>query len=120
MRSHKAKKMAAVTLMEASVFLAALIAFVPFISWVLLAIITGVGAYHRGHDVVGWALLSLILLGPFALLWVLVTGRNEETLETRALAKGKMKRCFTCAELVKFKAAVCRYCGAKFAKFNEG
>ncbi len=94
-------------------FLTILTMLAPFIGWVLLAIVSGVAAYHRGRDVVGWALLSFLLLGPFALLWVLVSGRNEETLEQRAVAKGKMKRCFTCMELVKFKAVLCRYCGAE-------
>ena len=100
-------------------FLALFTTLLPLWGWILFAVVTGVAAYYRGRDVVGWLALSLLFLGPFALLCVLVIGNNQSVLDTRALKKEIMKQCNTCAELVKPAANKCRYCGTDFTSEIE-
>ena len=83
----------------------------PFWGWILLAIITGIAAYHRGRDVAAWAVLSFFVMGPFALICVLVMNRNQDELDQRSLKKVAIKQCPKCAEFIKRSATVCRYCG---------
>ncbi len=82
----------------------------PFLGWVLLTVVTGVAAYHRGRDVAVWTVLSFFVMGPFALICVLVMAKNQNELDQRALKNGTMKQCPDCAELIKPQAPKCRYC----------
>lgn len=92
-------------------FLTLLITFAPFIGWILLAIITSIAAHNRGRDVAGWFCLSLFLMGPFALICVLVMRPNQKVLDADALKNKTMQQCGACAELIKIEATICRYCG---------
>ena len=99
---------------SAIAILALLPILLPLWVWILLASVTGVAAYCRGRDVIGWLALSLLFFGPFALLCVLVMQPDQHVLETRSLKKERMKRCYVCAELVKYNAIKCRYCSTSF------
>ena len=89
--------------------------FFTLYSWALLATVTGIAAYHRGREVMGWVLLSFFLMGPFALICVLVMPPNERGLEQRTLEREKMKEnmkeCSKCGNLVKPEFSRCQQCG---------
>ena len=96
---------------------ALLLTLAPFIiAWILLAIVTSIAAHHRGRDAAAWGVLSLFIMGPFALICVLVMQVNQQELDERALQNGLAIRCSACEELIKPNAATCRYCGKVFFK----
>lgn len=79
--------------------------------WIFLSYIVGVINHSRGNSVIVGFLLSVILSPLLGLIVVLVTSKNNQKLEERAIKSGKMKRCIHCAELVKPEAIVCKHCG---------
>ena len=83
------------------------------ITWLLCALAAGYIYSQKGRSYASAFLLG-ILLGPIALILAAVTAKDEEGLERRALRSGKMRKCPQCAELVKYGARVCRYCGHEF------
>jgi hypothetical protein len=83
------------------------------VSWLaLLAIIScipAVIAQNKGRSFGGWWLYGFLVF-PIALIHSLVTSKNIEGLEQRALDSGNRK-CPSCAEMVKVEAKVCKHCG---------
>ncbi|MEO5336896.1 MAG: zinc ribbon domain-containing protein [Magnetospirillum sp. WYHS-4] len=80
------------------------------ILWVALwagtcAIVAGAA---RGRSPFGWAILGA-LVSMFALIVLLALPKRET----------RVKGCPRCAELVKDKALVCRFCGHEFAVATE-
>lgn len=85
-----------------------------FLGAVLLGLIPGFIARHKGRSFWAWWFFG-------ALLWIvafpvsLFLKRDTEVLRERELQGGHKKRCSECAETVKAEAVVCRYCGFRFA-----
>lgn len=80
--------------------------------WVLPVTVTGITAYYRDRDVAVWVLLSVFLMGPFALICVVVMPPNEQVLEKRtSKEKEIMKECSKCGNLVKPEFSRCQQCG---------
>jgi len=68
------------------------------------------------------AFVAGIFFGPFAILLALVSGKStkglakqQEKAEAELLRTGKMKKCPSCAELIKPDATICKHCGQPVA-----
>jgi len=84
-----------------------------FIVWTCFAIATAAVASGKGKSAVVWFFLGF-LLGPLGLILILVFKKNPLEAERRAIESGFEKKCPSCAELVKYDAKKCRFCGNVF------
>jgi len=83
---------------------------IAFIGWLLFGIVSAVVAQKKGRSGCGWFAAG-VLLGPFGLILAFVVEPDRKRLDAAALGSGTVKKCPFCAELVKFEAKVCRFCG---------
>jgi hypothetical protein len=77
-----------------------------FIVWLALSIVAGIIAAKKGRSGFGFFVLSLLLSPLIGIPAALVTKTSEQGL----IARGEMKKCPYCAELIKAEANICRFC----------
>lgn len=89
-----------------------------FTTWILFGIATAMVAANKGRNPGGWFLVGA-LFGPFGLIIALVAKKDTAALERDALASGEMRKCPSCAELVRAEAARCRFCQHELPPINS-
>ena len=84
---------------------------VLLIIWVLCGVAGGMIMSNKGRSGCGGFALGF-LLGPIGLVIALVMQTDHKELESRSLSEGDMRKCPSCAELVRAEAQKCRFCGS--------
>ena len=80
---------------------------------VLIGLIPAAIANKKGGSFVGWWLFGAALF-IVALPAALLMKPDKAALERKQLSEG-MKKCPDCAEMIRFDAQVCHFCGYRFA-----
>lgn len=104
--------------------LAALIGFVAvvFAPWVfavalLLGLVPATIASVKGRSFLDWWVYGAVLW-PLALSHAIVVPKDWWAIERRQAAEG-LRKCPSCAEMIKPDAVVCRYCGRSVPPIEE-
>lgn len=82
--------------------------------WMITALACVGIADDKGRSSFAWGCLGM-LLGPLALILLLLFQTDSKALERRDIEEGRMKRCPRCREWIKRKANLCRYCRSEIA-----
>lgn len=80
--------------------------------WLLFGAAGGIILSQKGRSGCGGFALGF-LLGPIGLIIALVMQKDHKELEGRSLSQGDMRKCPSCAELVRIEAKKCRFCGTE-------
>ena len=81
--------------------------------WVIFAALIGLWSRNKGGSFVAGFVFSLLLSPLIAGLIVALRNPNSTELESNRIARGNLKKCPSCAELVKIEATKCKHCGAE-------
>ena len=84
--------------------------------WILLAIGAAVVAKRNGRSYIKYLLISIFLSPLAGFLILLILGKNEEGIVKSKIQTKEYKICPFCAELIKYDAIVCRYCGGEIVR----
>jgi hypothetical protein len=82
------------------------------IIWLLFGVAGGIVLANKGRSGCGGFALGF-LLGPIGLIIALVMQTDHREIDKRALENGDLRKCPSCAELIKVEARKCRFCGSE-------
>ena len=85
-----------------------------FFTYVLLSILVGVYSNSKGRSGFGFFIIAFLLSPLIGIIIALILSPVTSKLEQKALDNG-MKKCPSCAELVKTEANLCKHCHSKLA-----
>ena len=82
------------------------------ILWIACGIAGGIILSNKGRSGCGGFALGF-LLGPIGVVITLVMSADQRSLEQASLSSGEMRKCPSCAELIRIEARKCRFCGSE-------
>ncbi|WP_350628625.1 hypothetical protein [Pseudoalteromonas sp. CAL260-MNA-CIBAN-0059] len=83
----------------------------------LCGLITGIIGSNKGRSGFLWFVIGF-LLAPLGIVLALVIKKDNQTLESKAIALGTQKKCPFCAELIKAEAVICKHCNRDQTEHN--
>tara|TARA_R110002167_G_scaffold329681_1_gene536355 strand:+ start:80 stop:346 length:267 start_codon:yes stop_codon:yes gene_type:complete len=83
--------------------------------WIIFAILVGVYANSKGRSGFGFFLIAALLSPLIGFIIALVVSPINSKVEQNALEAGDVKKCPSCAELVKAEAKLCKHCRTELA-----
>ena len=83
----------------------------------LCGLITGIIGSNKGRSGFLWFVIGF-LLAPLGIVLALVIKKDNQTLESKAIALGTQKKCPFCAELIKNEAIICKHCNREQTEHN--
>lgn len=96
-----------------------LLLFGSLLVWVPLAGVASTFATNKGRSGVAFFFLSLFFSPVVGILAAVAAKPDMAAIEQWAILNAQQKECPACAELVRWKARVCRYCGQDFPRAAE-
>ena len=79
---------------------------------ILIGLIPATIAKRKGRKLVRWWIYGSLLF-VVALVHALLIESDQAAIEKKQMAEGMLKKCLSCAEMIKSDAKICRYCGQK-------
>jgi hypothetical protein len=93
--------------------------FLIIITWFGLSFLAGRIASNKGRSFGGFFLLALLLSPLIGIIAALVSKPDIDAVEKMQTVRGEAKKCPHCAEMIKWEAVVCRFCGKEVPSLGE-
>jgi Na+/H+-dicarboxylate symporter len=84
--------------------------FVILLPYLILSLLVGMYANKKGRSTLGFFIIAALLSPLIGFVIALIVSPVDSVIEQNALKAGEMKKCTSCAELVKTEAIICKHC----------
>lgn len=85
-------------------------------AWTISFVASLLLCHNKAIPILPGMILTLAL-GPLSFILLIAAKTDDAALEERAIAKGQLKRCLKCHEVVRKEATRCRYCRSDIIVF---